>query len=87
MKVWFDAFALTVGDSLRRSIDRGLAQSRFGIVILSEVFFAKHLPPLELDGLVAVSYTHPGVYKRQGLDAKSPGERSELQAHVQQVYS
>lgn len=53
LKVWFDAFTLTVGDSLRRSIDRGLAQSRFGIVILSEAFFRKHWPQLELDGLVA----------------------------------
>ena len=53
VKVWFDAFTLTVGDSLRRSIDRGLAQSRFGIVVLSEAFFQKHWPQLELDGLVA----------------------------------
>ncbi len=53
LKVWFDAFTLTVGDSLRRSIDRGLAQSRFGIVVLSKAFFEKHWPQLELDGLVA----------------------------------
>jgi hypothetical protein len=52
LKVWFDAFTLTLGDSLRRSIDRGLAQSRYGIVILSEAFFQKHWPQLELDGLV-----------------------------------
>jgi hypothetical protein len=51
--VWYDAFTLTVGDSLRRSIDRGLAQSRFGIVVLSDAFFQKHWPQLELDGLVA----------------------------------
>lgn len=53
LRVWFDAFTLTVGDSLRRSIDRGLAQSRFGVVVLSEAFFQKHWPQLELDGLVA----------------------------------
>lgn len=53
LRVWFDAFTLTVGDSLRRSIDKGLAQSRFGIVILSEAFFQKQWPQLELDGLVA----------------------------------
>jgi hypothetical protein len=29
-KVWFDEFTLVVGDSLRRSIDLGLARSRFG---------------------------------------------------------
>lgn len=53
VKVWFDAFTLSLGDSLRRSIDRGLAQSRFGIVVLSEAFFQKHWPQLELDGLLA----------------------------------
>ena len=53
VRVWFDEFTLTVGDSLRRSIDRGLAQSQFGIVILSHSFFSKHWPQLELDGLVA----------------------------------
>lgn len=53
LKVWFDEYELTVGDSLRRSIDQGLAQSRFGVVILSEHFFEKEWPQKELDGLVA----------------------------------
>jgi hypothetical protein len=53
LKIWYDEFALTVGDSLRRSIDRGLARSRFGIVVLSPSFFAKEWPQKELDGLVA----------------------------------
>jgi hypothetical protein len=52
VRVWYDEFALTVGDSLRRSIDRGLADSRFGIVVLSSAFFAKNWPQYELDGLV-----------------------------------
>jgi len=34
LKVWYDEFTLKVGDSLRRSIDYGLSQSRYGIVIL-----------------------------------------------------
>jgi hypothetical protein len=51
--IWYDDFELTVGDSLRRSIDRGLANSRFGIVVLSPSFFAKNWPQYELDGLVA----------------------------------
>ena len=50
--IWYDDFQLTVGDSLRRSIDRGLANSRFGIVVLSPNFFAKDWPQYELDGLV-----------------------------------
>ena len=53
-KVWFDEFALKVGDSLRREIDIGLANSRFGIVVLSENFFKKAWPQRELDGLVAL---------------------------------
>jgi hypothetical protein len=31
LRVWFDEFTLTVGDSLRRSIDRGLVKSRYGM--------------------------------------------------------
>jgi TIR domain len=50
--VWYDEFQLRVGDSLRRSIDQGLAKSRFGIVVLSPAFFAKNWPQYELDGLV-----------------------------------
>jgi hypothetical protein len=50
-RVWYDAFSLTLGDSLRASIDRGLAKSRFGIVILSKAFFEKHWPAQELNGL------------------------------------
>jgi len=52
LDVWYDEFALTVGDSLRRSIDRGLADSRFGIVVLSSAFFAKNWTQYEFDGLV-----------------------------------
>lgn len=52
-RIWYDEFALTVGDSLRRKVDQGLAQSRFGVVVLSASFFAKNWPQYELDGLVA----------------------------------
>lgn len=50
--VWFDEATLKIGDSLAGEIDRGLASCRFGIVILSPAFFAKHWPQRELDGLV-----------------------------------
>jgi hypothetical protein len=53
LDVWYDEFALTVGDSLRRSIDRGLASSRFGVIVLSPDFFRKEWTQAELDGLVA----------------------------------
>lgn len=50
-KVWYDEFTLKLGDSLRRSIDRGLKYSRFGVVVLSLAFFEKDWPQRELDGL------------------------------------
>lgn len=50
-RVWYDDFSLKVGDTLLESIDRGLADSRFGIVILSPRFFEKHWPKQELSGL------------------------------------
>lgn len=51
LRVWYDDFSLRVGDSLRESIDRGLARSRYGVVILSGHFFSKHWPTQELNGL------------------------------------
>ena len=52
LRVWYDEFELHIGDSLRRKIDMGLAQSRFGIVVLSHAFFEKNWSQYELDGLV-----------------------------------
>lgn len=52
-RVWYDKIELEVGDSLRRSIDRGLSNSEYGIVVLSPAFFAKNWPQYELDGLTA----------------------------------
>lgn len=53
VRVWFDETAITVGDSLRESIDRGLVRSRFGAVIFSNDFFAKRWTAYELNGLVS----------------------------------
>lgn len=53
LRVWYDEFELRIGDSLRRKIDLGLAQCRFGIVVLSPAFFEKEWPQRELDGLVS----------------------------------
>ena len=54
LEVWFDDFALSIGDSLRRSIELGLAQSRFGVAILSRAFFLKDWPQRELSGLFSL---------------------------------
>jgi len=53
LKVWYDDFTLQLGDSLRRKIDDGLANSRYGVVVLSKKFFEKEWTKKELDGLVA----------------------------------
>lgn len=53
ISVWYDESSLRIGDSLRRSIDNGLKNSRYGIVVLSEAFFKKEWPQRELDGLFA----------------------------------
>ena len=52
ISVWYDEFELRIGDSLRQKIDAGIANSRFGLVVLSRSFFAKGWPQYELDGLV-----------------------------------
>lgn len=51
--IWYDEFELQIGDSLRQSIDRGLLNSNYGIVILSKTFFSKNWPQYELNGLAA----------------------------------
>jgi hypothetical protein len=51
--IWYDEFELQIGDSLRQSIDKGLVNSRYGIVILSHAFFEKNWSKYELDGLAA----------------------------------
>lgn len=51
--VWYDEFSLSVGDSLRAAIDRGLESSRFAVVIISPSFFAKPWTNRELAGIVA----------------------------------
>ena len=52
IKVWYDEFELKLGDSLRRSIDQGLVNSKYGIVVLSTSFFKRNWTQYELDGFV-----------------------------------
>jgi hypothetical protein len=52
VKVWYDEFSLKVGDSLRRKIDQGIANSKFGIVVISPRFVVKGWTNQELDGLM-----------------------------------
>lgn len=52
LNVWFDEMTLRIGDSLRQKIDKGLANSRVGLVILSPAFIKKGWTNYELDGIV-----------------------------------
>ncbi len=60
LKVWYDVFELTPGKPLLRSIDEGLRESRFGLVVLSPSFFAREWPMRELSGLHARSIQQAG---------------------------
>ena len=55
-KVWYDTDKLKWGDSMREKIDRGLAKSRYGVVILSPNYIAEHKywTKAELNGLFQV---------------------------------
>lgn len=53
INVWYDEYSLRIGDSLRKSIDSGLARARFGLIVLSNNFFNKNWTQYELNGLVA----------------------------------
>ena len=52
LNVWYDEMTLRIGDSLRQKIDRGLANSRVGLVVLSPSFIKKGWTNYELDGIV-----------------------------------
>ena len=79
LSVWYDEFELRMGDSLRRKIDKGLANSRFGVVVLSRGFFGRGWPEYELDGLVTRAVSGEqillpvwhGVTKREVMDYSS----------------
>ena len=51
LKIWYDEFNLKTGDSLKQSIENGIKDSRYGIVVLSKNFFKKQWTNLELNTL------------------------------------
>lgn len=52
LSVWYDEFELRIGDSLRRKIDKGIANSNFGVIVISRDFVSKGWTNYELDGLI-----------------------------------
>ena len=56
LKVWYDTNKLKWGDSMREKIDKGLAKSRYGVVVLSPNYIAesKYWTKAELNGLFQI---------------------------------
>ncbi|CEG29450.1 toll/interleukin-1 receptor domain-containing protein [Bacillus sp. B-jedd] len=53
VNVWYDEFSLRIGDSLSKSIDIGLINSSFGVVVLSKAFMQKSWTDYELKSLLS----------------------------------
>jgi hypothetical protein len=54
LQVWIDSHELRLGDSLISKINEGLADSKYGLVILSTSFLAKEWPKRELAALLSI---------------------------------
>jgi serine/threonine protein kinase len=82
LRVWIDENELRLGDSLRRKIEQGLAESRYGVVILSQAFFAKDWPQRELDALTSLETPKRKVILPvwDGIDHQLVSTRSPLLA-------
>ena len=52
VRVWYDEFSLQLGDSLTASIDKGLQESRYGLVVLSKAFLSKKWSEYEYRSLM-----------------------------------
>jgi len=50
LKVWYDEFELRIGHSLRRKIDKGIANSNFGVIAISRDFIKKDGQTTNLTG-------------------------------------
>ena len=49
--VWYDEYSLKIGESLTESIDRGIRECDYGVVVLSHNFFKKNWTNLEYNSL------------------------------------
>lgn len=54
VKVWYDEYSIHPGGSIFQSINSGLTDCDFGVVIFSKYFFAKRWTKSELSGLYAL---------------------------------
>lgn len=52
LRIWFDEFEVTIGDRIQGSINQGMRNSDYGIVVLSEGFLNRRYPIWELEGFL-----------------------------------
>lgn len=62
IKVWRDKLSISWGDSIRKSIDRGLLKSKFAIVVLSKSYMGKYWTGYEFDGILNLETTTRKVF-------------------------
>lgn len=55
VSVWYDEYSLKWGDSLMESINKGLSDSLYGIVVFSSNFFKKEWAKRELEALLELT--------------------------------
>jgi len=58
LRVWLDEEEISLRDSLTDKINEGLANSRYGVAILSPDFLAKEWPRRELGALLSIERQH-----------------------------
>lgn len=84
--IWYDAFSLKPGDSLMGSIEKGLAECDYGIVIISPSFLRKEWPERELNGLLTMQ-----MYSKKEiipiLHDITPGELLKKKPMLADLYS
>lgn len=82
VSVWLDEDELGLGDSLRQTIDGGLSQSRFGVIILSNAYFSKDWTQRELNALLSLESPRHKVILPilHGIDHKAVLKHSPLLA-------
>ena len=68
VRVWYDEFSLKLGDSLSASIDKGLLESRFGIVVLSKSFLKKNWTDYEYRSLLSRQMNGQRIIIPLGMD-------------------
>lgn len=52
LKVWYDEFEIKIGDSLSKSIDKGIINSKNGLIVISKSFLNKDWTDYELKSFI-----------------------------------